>query len=198
MQRAAFLDRDGVLNALVERDGKHLSPLQPMDFVLLPGAAKAVATLRCAGLLAIVVTNQPEIRRGRLSAADLSRMHVRLEMETMVSAIYVCPHDDCDNCVCRKPRPGMLQAAARDRGIDLAASFVVGDSWKDIEAGHAVGCATILLRDLKCEQVESSAEAVRATPEACVASLSDAVEWILEKLAGVPPEFAPGNVLSRP
>jgi D-glycero-D-manno-heptose 1,7-bisphosphate phosphatase len=193
MRQAAFLDRDGVLNALVERDGRRLSPLSDAEFALLPGAAEAVRAIRGAGLLAIVVTNQPEIRRGQLSAVNLARMHAGLERELETNAIYVCPHDDADDCDCRKPRAGLLRAAARDWKIDLNASFLVGDSWKDIAAGRAAGCRTILVVDTNRDRPgspKSRGEENSEQADARVADLSDAVEWILDELRETRPRIA--------
>jgi D-glycero-D-manno-heptose 1,7-bisphosphate phosphatase len=175
-----------VLNELVERNGRRLSPLHDAEFVLLPGAAQAVHALRGAGLLAIVVTNQPEIRRGRLRAVDLARMHARLERNLEINAIYVCPHDDADACACRKPKPGLLRAAARDWEIDLSGSFLVGDGWKDIAAGRAAGCRTIRVVDTAHNGPETPTprgEARNAKADARVADFSDAVAWILSELA---------------
>lgn len=145
MRRAVFLDRDGVLNRLVERDGRAVAPRAFSEFTLLPGVSPAVEALRRAALLAIVVTNQPEVARGGLEAAELWRMHDRLRREVRLDGIYTCPHDDLDRCLCRKPKPGLLWRACRKWKIDLRDSFLVGDSWKDIAAGKAAGCATILV-----------------------------------------------------
>ncbi len=146
MQRAVFLDRDGVLNRLVARpDGTLGSPRSLKDFTLLPGVASTVRALARAGFKTVVVTNQPDIARGRLDPAELERMHARLRQEVSVDAILTCPHDERDHCGCRKPLPGMLLQAGKALGVDLERSFLVGDSWKDIAAGYAVGCRTILV-----------------------------------------------------
>lgn len=142
---AAFLDRDGVLVRLVRRDGRWVAPRRIEEFALLPGAAAAVEALRCAGLPVVVVTNQPDLARGTLSPAVLDEMHRRLAAQLALDAIYTCPHDDGDGCACRKPRPGLLVRASLELGIALGQSFLVGDSWRDIEAGHAAGCRTIAL-----------------------------------------------------
>lgn len=145
MQAAVFLDRDGTLNKLVIRDGQRVSPRALEEFELLPGVASAVCALRKSGLLVIVVTNQPDIRRGLLASAVLDEMHAQLRQELAVNAIYTCPHDDRDSCPCRKPKPGLLLQAAQEWSISLRSSYVVGDSWKDIQAGEAAECATCLL-----------------------------------------------------
>ncbi len=143
MRRAVFLDRDGVLNRLVARDGQSVSPRALAEFALLPGVRSAVEALRCASLLVIVVSNQPDLARGALTAAELERMHDRLLKAVPIDAIYVCPHDEPDGCACRKPKPGLLRRASLDWNISLETSFLVGDTWKDIAAGKAACCATI-------------------------------------------------------
>jgi D-glycero-D-manno-heptose 1,7-bisphosphate phosphatase len=169
-ERAVFLDRDGVLNATVG-DGSQ-SPRSVADFHLLPDAPAACARLREAGFRLVVVTNQPEITRGLLDPEALEGMHDRLRAGLDVDEVRVCTHDDADDCACRKPRPGLVLDAARDLGIDLGASFVVGDRWRDVEAGRMAGCTTILLdRDWS--------EAERSRPDHRVESLDEALEIIL-------------------
>jgi D-glycero-D-manno-heptose 1,7-bisphosphate phosphatase len=149
MRRAVFLDRDGVLNRLVVHQGRAVAPRALAEFALLPGVATAVAALRRAALLAVVVTNQPEIARGQLDPAELARMHEHLRRSVPVDAIYVCPHDDVDGCPCRKPKPGLLEQASRDWNLSLGTSFLVGDTEKDLAGGRAAGCATILIAPAK-------------------------------------------------
>ena len=146
MRQAVFLDRDGVLNRTVTRaDGTPGSPRHAADFALLPGAAEAVRSLRRAGLVAVVVTNQPDVARAQLDWRELERMHRQLRRWVRVDALLFCPHDDGDHCFCRKPRPGMLTRASRAFGLELRQSFMIGDSPKDIAAGRAAGCRTILV-----------------------------------------------------
>lgn len=144
-RRAVFLDRDGVLNRLVVRDGRAVAPRALKEFALLPGVREAVGALRRAAWLVVVVTNQPDIARGQLDLEELWRMHDRLRQAVPVDAVYTCPHDDLDRCVCRKPRPGLLWRASRRWRINLASSFLVGDTWKDMAAGKAAGCTTVLI-----------------------------------------------------
>jgi D-glycero-D-manno-heptose 1,7-bisphosphate phosphatase len=175
MKRAVFLDRDGVLNPMVERHGRWQAPLDLDAFQLYPWAVDSVARLRAAGLLALVVTNQPELATGELSPAVLEAMHERLRREVGVDAVYVCPHDDAHGCVCRKPRPGLLLQAAREWGVDVARSFMVGDRYRDVEAGRAAGCVTIL--------VAGPAEGP-ARPDHRAADLREAVATILTLTRG--------------
>ena len=146
MRQAVFLDRDGVLNRTVTRaDGTAGSPRHAADFALLPGVAEAVRSLRRAGLVAVVVTNQPDLARAQLDWRELQHMHQQLRRWVRVDAVLFCPHDDRDQCFCRKPRPGMLTRASRAFGLELRQSFMIGDSPKDIAAGRAAGCRTILV-----------------------------------------------------
>lgn len=149
MTPAVFLDRDGVLvREIVDDDGVARAPLRLQDFMILDDAAAVVHRLHSLGLRCLVFTNQPEVARGLLEPATLEEMHQRLREITKVDDILVCPHDDSVNCECRKPKPGMLLEAARQTDIDLVRSFVVGDRWRDIQAGRAVGCYSILIERL--------------------------------------------------
>ena len=130
--RAVFLDRDGVINANVQRDGRPVAPTSLAEFHLLPGAVEAVQRLKQAGFLVIVVTNQPDLSTGRTSQATMDAMHDELQRRLAVDAIKICPHVDADGCECRKPKPGLILEAAREFGIDLGASYLVGDRWRDV------------------------------------------------------------------
>ncbi len=145
-RRAIFLDRDGVLNRAIERDGKPYPPESVSDLELLPGVEKACRDLQALGYMLIVVTNQPDISRGTKSTDSVDAINRQLSDRLPLDAIRICPHDDADNCHCRKPRPGLLLDAARDFGIDLSASFMIGDRWRDIEAGAGAGCRTVWIR----------------------------------------------------
>ncbi|MEO5337796.1 MAG: HAD family hydrolase [Magnetospirillum sp. WYHS-4] len=145
MKPAVFLDRDGVLVRPVVRDGKPYAPLAADDMELLPGAAAAVARLKKAGFFLVVVTNQPDVARGDLDRAVVETMHARLLDWLPLDAVRTCWHDDRDGCSCRKPKPGLLLDAAADFAIDLAASYMVGDRWRDVEAGLAAGVRTVFI-----------------------------------------------------
>jgi D-glycero-D-manno-heptose 1,7-bisphosphate phosphatase len=115
------------------------------EFEILPGAAEACALLRDAGYTLVVVTNQPDVPRGRLTRATVEEMNRRVSVALGLEDVRVCYHDDEDACACRKPKPGMLTDAARDCGLDLAKSFIVGDTWRDVEAGRRAGCRTVFV-----------------------------------------------------
>ena len=145
MNRAVFLDRDGVINRVVLKAGKPFSPKSVTDLVLNDGIADFLTITRKVGFINIVFTNQPDVARKLMDSKDLQVIHDFLRKNLVIDDIYLCPHDDTDNCFCRKPKPGMLIEAARKWAIDLKSSFVVGDQWKDAQAGRAAGCITILL-----------------------------------------------------
>jgi D-glycero-D-manno-heptose 1,7-bisphosphate phosphatase len=124
---AVFLDRDGVLSRTNVINGKSYAPRTISEFKLLPGVKKSVDKLKEVGYLVIVVTNQPDIGNGLINENIVEMMHKKLSKKTNITKIYVCPHKQQENCVCRKPNPGMLLEAAFEYGIDLGKSFMVGD-----------------------------------------------------------------------
>lgn len=150
LQPAVFLDRDGTLNVQVVRAGKPYPPETLADFHLYAGVAEDCARLKASGHRLVVVTNQPDVERGTQTRARVEAMHARLlELVPSLDRIEVCyapgqgrQHPDNHR---RKPAPGMLLEAARILGLDLTRSWMVGDRWGDIEAGHAAGCRTILI-----------------------------------------------------
>ena len=176
MTPAVFLDRDGVLNRPLVTDGEPRSPASLDEFVLLPMVVEACRRLRGSGLLLVVVTNQPEVARGTLGSGALDAMHDALRDQLGVDAVLTCPHDDGDGCGCRKPAPGLLLQAARRLGVEMDRSVMVGDRWRDVEAGRAAGCATVWVR-------HSYREPHPAPADLTVASLYEAVPWILEHSA---------------
>ena len=145
MNKAIFIDRDGVINHLVSRDGGMYSPRLVTDFQIFPSVPDAIKQIREAGYLVVVVTNQPDISRGLLKPNVLDEMHQLLRAVCQVDAIYVCPHDNSDNCLCRKPLPGMLLQATTDLSIDLNNSWMIGDRATDMQAGNAVGLSNIFI-----------------------------------------------------
>lgn len=173
MVRAAFLDRDGVLNRAVVRDGRPYAPRTVEDFEILPEAPDAVGRLKAAGYLVIVATNQKDVGAGLMSRDTLDAMHARLAQVLSIDDIRVCT---CiDECPCYKPNPGMLLEAARDWDIDLSASVMIGDRWRDVGAGKNAGCRTIFID-------RNYVEALRDTPDIVASDLADAVDKLLDSL----------------
>lgn len=170
--RAVFLDRDGVLNETLIRHGKPYPPATLEEFKIADDAKACMEQLKRLGLLLIVVTNQPDVARGTQSATVVEQMHARLKEALGLDDILVCYHDDAANCTCRKPRPGLLLEARERYSMDLSRSFLIGDRWKDIDAGDAVGCATILIDRHYAEQLP------RRQPDARVPTLHAATGWI--------------------
>jgi len=141
-----FLDRDGVINQVVFRQGQPASPRSMAEFEWTPGLPEAIQRLEQAALPIFVVTNQPDIARQRMDAEALAQMTAAIYQTLPIQDLRVCPHDNGDRCLCRKPHPGMLIELATQWNIDLGRSFMVGDSWKDMQAGKQAGCQTILIQ----------------------------------------------------
>jgi D-glycero-D-manno-heptose 1,7-bisphosphate phosphatase len=176
MKRAVFLDRDGVLTEAPVVDGLPQSPRLASEMRIVPEAAPSCEALRTVGLTLVCVTNQPEIARNNLDPAELEAMNEILQRALRLDEVVVCPHDDADRCDCRKPLPGMITAAAERHGIDLAASFTVGDRWRDVNAGKAAGAVTVFVD-------RGYDEALRAEPDVVVGGIQEASEWIVEQIA---------------
>lgn len=182
---AVFLDRDGVINA------------DPVEFVtrpeelhLLPGSAQAIARFNALGVPVIVCSNQSGVAKGLYTLEDLQRISERLqemlgEHNAHIDAFYYCPHDDPDNCECRKPKPGLLLRAAQEHRIALERSVFVGDSWRDIIAGRAAGVKTVLVLSghVKPEMLNSP-EMQNHPPDHIAPDLLGAVEWIVRLVDG--------------
>jgi D-glycero-D-manno-heptose 1,7-bisphosphate phosphatase len=168
---AVFLDRDGVLVRSFVRAGVPRPPTDEDEFELLPGVVGACDDLRSAGFMLFVVTNQPDIARGSTTRELVDRFHERLREALPLDDVLVCPHDDDDDCSCRKPRPGMLLEAASRWDVDLKGSFMVGDRWRDIGAGRAAGCRVAFVDHGYAETPDIDADVV-------VTNLSEAAAWI--------------------
>jgi len=169
---AVFLDRDGVLNRALMRDGVPHPPQHPDEFELLPGVAEALAQLAAAGFALVVVTNQPDVARGTQTRAGVDALNDRIRTALPVLDVLTCFHDTADGCACRKPRPGLLLEAAGRWHLDPARSFMVGDRWSDIEAGRAAGCRTVLV-------ARPYSKPERCSPDCRVADLTEVAAWIL-------------------
>ena len=173
MRRAVFLDRDGVLNRAIVRDGRPHPPSNLEELEILPGVIEACTRLREVGFLLIVITNQPDVARGTQRREVVEAINRALCAQVPVDDIRVCYHDDADDCPCRKPKPGLILEAAQEWDIDLASSFVVGDRWKDIEAGRRAGCRTVFI-DYNYNEPRPE------SPDCRVNSLMEAVDWIIQ------------------
>lgn len=176
MVRAVFLDRDGVINANLERNGKPVAPTSLAEFCILPGVADAARRLKDAGFLLVIVTNQPDVANGLTAKTTVEAMHEEIRRRLPIDDIMVCFHADADNCSCRKPKPGMILEAAARHGIDLASSYLVGDRWRDVEAGRAAGCHTIFVD-------YGYAQDHPAEPDKLVHSLREAADFIIGREA---------------
>ena len=161
-----------MLNAAIVRDGVPCPPAGPDEVEVLSGVEEACSRLQAVGFELVVATNQPDIARGTQTVDVVERINGVLLAALPLDEIVVCPHDDSDGCDCRKPKPGMLVAAAGRRGIDLSASFMVGDRWRDVEAGRRAGCRTVF--------VDRGYDAPSAPPDVTVSDLAEAAVWILE------------------
>ena len=173
MRKAVFLDRDGVINRKAP-EGEYVTRWEEMIF--LPGVAEAIAALRRVGFLVVVVSNQRCVAKGLLSVSELESLHGRMRAKLnaeggVIDAIYFCPHDSAPPCGCRKPAPGLLLRAAAEHEIDLRASWMIGDSASDMEAGRAAKCKTAYVR---------AAGELTAGADLVAASLSEAAAQILE------------------
>jgi transaldolase len=171
-RRAVFLDRDGVLNAVGLRRGTATPPRSVDDLVILPGVEEACQLLRAAGFLLVCVTNQPDVARGTKQIGEVEAINRHLRDVLALDDVSTCPHDDIDACTCRKPKPGMLEDAARRWSVDLERSVMVGDRWVDIEAGRRAGCTTVLIGDGHADQ-----ETIRA--DLTAGCLAEAVPRII-------------------
>ncbi len=176
MRRAIFLDRDGVINRAIVRDGKPYPPANLTQMEILPGVPSALAALHRAGFMLVVVTNQPDVARGTTPREVVEEINQYLAQCLPIDEFRTCFHDTGDNCDCRKPRPGALLAAARLHDIDLTASYMIGDRWRDTEAGQQAGCKTIFI-DYGYEEKQPESVDFR------VRSLIDAAQIILEETA---------------
>lgn len=175
-RRAVFLDRDGVLNRAIIRDGRPYPPDRLEDFELYDDAAAGCARLKAANFLLVVITNQPDVGRGKQDRETVEAMHLRLRSAIpLLDCIEVCYHageSHGELCECRKPQPGLILRSAADLNIDLGVSYVIGDRWRDVDCARAAGCRAIFIqRDYE--------ENLRELPDFTVASFNEAVNALL-------------------
>lgn len=192
--RAVFVDRDGVLNDLVydEEEGRSSSPVSARDLRVFPFVAESVRKLKGMGYLVIVISNQPGVAKRQFTQAELKRMAAKIGRElaskgTSLDGEYYCLHSPDGvvkelsiSCDCRKPRPGLLLKAAKERNVDLSKSYFVGDGLIDVEAGKRAGCKTILVGHMTTF-LSNMMEEWEATPDYMVHTLKD-VPALLSRL----------------
>jgi D-glycero-D-manno-heptose 1,7-bisphosphate phosphatase len=168
-----FFDRDGVLNEPIVRDGKPYPPRDIGELRLVPRARSVIARLSKTIPLLFVVTNQPDVARGTQTREHVEEINREIARRLPIARFYTCYHDDSDRCDCRKPKAGSLLAAAEEFHLDLRASFMVGDRWRDVDAGAAAGCTTIYLDQGYHERAPDNAADI------VVRTLEEAVDQIL-------------------
>ncbi len=171
MKHAVFLDRDGVINRVILRDGLPYPPNTLDEVEVLPGVMTALEKLRKASYLLIVITNQPDVSRGKIKKDCVEKINNKLLSELPLDDIKTCYHDNHHNCLCRKPLPGALIEAAKQYQINLSKSFMIGDRWQDIEAGQSAGCKTFFVNHHYYEKKPE-------TPDFIVSSLLEAQKII--------------------
>jgi D-glycero-D-manno-heptose 1,7-bisphosphate phosphatase len=145
MPKAVFFDRDGVINKAVVREGKPYPPSSLSELLLVDEVRPVLQKLKESGYVLIVVTNQPDVARGSQTRERVEEMNRFLLRELPLDDILTCYHDTEAHCRCRKPKPGLILQGAQQYHLDLAASYLIGDRWKDIEAGRRAGCRTIFI-----------------------------------------------------
>jgi D-glycero-D-manno-heptose 1,7-bisphosphate phosphatase len=176
LRPAVFLDRDGTLNAAVVRDGRPYPPATVAEIALLPGVAEGCARLKAAGYVLVVITNQPDVGRGTQSQVVVQDIHTELRRLLPIDCIEVSYDSGRENppSPYRKPAPGLVLRAARELGLDLVRSWMVGDRWRDVDCGRNAGCRTVFID-------HGYAEALHARPDFTVRDFTEAVEVILRE-----------------
>ena len=153
MKRAVFIERDSILNEVRSGPKQQIPPMGLEDFKIISEAAEPLKKLKAVGFVLIATTNQPGLSRGDQSRRELDRMHDMLRRSFPLDDIMLCPHDEADQCPCRKPRPGLLIEAAFKWHLNLDHSFVVSDKWQDAEAARSAGCTSLLVNSPWIKQV---------------------------------------------
>lgn len=172
-RKAVFLDRDGVLNAAIVKNGKPYPPASLEEVVIPEDVQAGLAALKSAGYLLIGATNQPDVARGTTAKSIVESINAKLMATLNLDEIRVCYHDDQDQCQCRKPLPGLLIEAAHQYNVDLTKSIMIGDRWKDIEAGKKAGCKTVWL-DYRYQE-----PFLASVPDFIAHHFAEAAHWII-------------------
>ena len=144
-KRAAFLDRDGVINKSILENGLPKPPSNINDIIILDGVIESIEILFKNNYVPIVITNQPDVARGNKLITEINLINRKISKLTKIQHFYSCFHDDLDNCKCRKPKPGMILQAASELDIDVSNIFLVGDRWKDIQAGQKMSISSYFI-----------------------------------------------------
>jgi D-glycero-D-manno-heptose 1,7-bisphosphate phosphatase len=174
VNKAVFLDRDGVINEPIVKEGKPFAPTSMREFKLFAETLQCCCRLKSAGYLLVVVTNQPDVGRKKMSQKIVEQMHLALLKKLPIDAIEVCYDSGEQPSLNRKPAIGMVMSAAARLDIELGSSYMIGDRWKDIDCGKAAGCRTIFIdRDYE--------EELNHTPDISVNSLEEAVQIVLNE-----------------
>jgi D-glycero-D-manno-heptose 1,7-bisphosphate phosphatase len=176
LRRAVFFDRDGVLNKAMVRNGKPYPPIDVAEMEIPPAVLPALESVKRLGFVLVGASNQPDVARKTTTRETVEAINRRLLDVLPLEEILICCHDDCDDCACRKPKPGLLLEAAEKYGIDLAASFMIGDRWRDVEAGRRAGCKTIWINYHYDEAWPVAA------PDYTVSSLAEAVQCVIQSI----------------
>jgi len=145
MNKAIFLDRDGVINQANLVAGKPYPPKDISELILLPKVDEAFQLLKNAGYLLIVITNQPDVARGKMKIETVEVINKFLKDLLPINDIFTCYHDDIEDCNCRKPKPGNILRAVNQYNVNVQNSFMIGDRWRDVEAGINAGCKTFYI-----------------------------------------------------
>ena len=181
MKRAVFLDRDGVINKSLLVNGIPTPPSSLEQLQILPGVIEGLDLLRKKEFELVIVTNQPDVARGKTLKRVVEAIHMNLNARLRIHHFYTCFHDDADDCLCRKPKPGLLEQAAGELNLSLQNSFMIGDRWRDISAGQSAGCRCFFIDNLLNERQP-------VEPFIRVSSLFEAAQIILKESDAEIPE----------
>ena len=171
-KKVIFLDSDGVLNTAIIKEGKPVAPTSLAEFVIPDEVKPCLDKLKAAGYLLICVTNKPDVERGLMTQETVDSIFHQMRAELPLDDIFICYVENSD---CYKPKPGLLLSAAKKYDIDLRQSYMIGDRWRDVEAGQNAGCKTIWIDRGYAEK--------KPMPPAdlTVKSLTEATQWILSR-----------------
>ena len=174
LKKALFIDRDGVINHSIVYKKKPFAPRLFEELKIISGVEKALIKSRTFGFLNIIISNQPDLSNKLISFEESNKINSFLRKTLCIDNIYICPHNNDDKCICRKPKPGLILKAAKDLKIDIKKSYMIGDRWKDIAAGELAGCVKCFFIDYGYNEPKPSG------PYTLIKSLNDAVNNIID------------------